>query len=294
MDHSIPPVRQINTPEDLPFSLPQRPRDAHKGNFGRLLIIAGSVGFTGAPILAAKAALRTGAGLVFLGVPRDIYPIAAVKCEEAMPFPLPEEDGPLLDRAQGCDAVLIGPGLGQAPETQRRVHALLEQLDCPVVLDADGLNAIAPCPEVLDRRPGPTVLTPHEGEFARLTGCSLPVQHRLEAARDFAAAHRCTVVLKGQHTVTAAADGRVWINGTGNPGMATGGSGDVLAGMLAALWGQPLLRESYDLPTLAAAAVLLHGQAGDCCAQALGETAMLPGDMIEALPQVLKPLEGQS
>lgn len=294
MDYSTLPVRQVNAPEDLPFSLPRRPRDAHKGNFGRLLIVAGSVGFTGAPILASRAALRTGAGLVFLGVPRDIYPIAAVKCEEAMPFPLPEEDGPLLDRARGCDAVLIGPGLGQAPETRRRIQALLEQLDCPVVLDADGLNAIAPCPELLDRRPGPTVLTPHEGEFARLTGCALPVQHRLEAARRFAAAHRCTVVLKGRHTTTAAADGRAWRNGTGNPGMATGGSGDVLAGMLAALLGQPLLRAAYDLPTLAAAAVLLHGQAGDRCAQALGETAMLPGDMLETLPQVLRPLEEPS
>ena len=254
-----------------------------------MLILAGSEGYTGAPVLAARAALRTGAGLVFLGVPRDIYPIAAVKCDEAMPFPLSEDHGAILDRAAGCDAVLIGPGLGRKPETETLILRLLEELEVPVVLDADGINALAGHIDVLDGRKAPTVLTPHEGELARLTGCGLPVRERVEAAQRFAAAHRCTMVLKGHGTVTAAPDGRVWVNPTGNPGMAKGGSGDVLAGMTAALWGQKLLRrEENDLPRLAAAAVYYHGLAGDLCAQRLGEYAMLPGDMIEALPEVLK------
>lgn len=279
----------MNSVDTLQFRLPRRPRQSHKGDFGRVLILAGSEGYTGAPVLAARAALRTGAGLVFLGVPRDIYPIAAVKCDEAMPFPLPEDHGAILDRAAGCDAVLIGPGLGRKPETETLVLRLLEELEVPVVLDADGINALAGHIDVLDGRKAPTVLTPHEGEFARLTGCGLPVRGRVEAAQRFAAAHRCTMVLKGHGTVTAAPDGRVWVNPTGNPGMAKGGSGDVLAGMTAALWGQKLLRrEENDLPRLAAAAVYYHGLAGDLCARRLGEYAMLPGDMIEALPEVLK------
>ena len=284
----------MNGADTLQFRLPRRPRQAHKGDFGRLLILAGSEGYTGAPVLAARAALRTGAGLVFLGVPRDIYPIVAVKCDEAMPFPLPEDHRAILDRAAGCDAVLIGPGLGRRPETEQLVLELLEELEVPVVLDADGINALAGHIDVLDGRRAPTVLTPHEGEFARLTGCSLPIGDRLSAARDCAAAHRCTVVLKGHGTVTAAPDGRVWVNSTGGPGMAKGGSGDVLAGMTAALWGQRLLRRGEDdLPRLAAAAVYYHGLAGDLCAGRFGEYAMLPGDMIEALPQVLKEQEDQ-
>ena len=284
----------MNSADTLQFRLPRRPRQSHKGDFGRVLILAGSEGYTGAPVLAARAALRTGAGLVFLGVPRDIYPIVAVKCDEAMPFPLPEDHGAILDRAAGCDAVLIGPGLGRKPGAERLVLGLLGELEVPVVLDADGINALAGHIDVLDGRRAPTVLTPHEGEFARLTGCPLPIGDRLSAARDFAAAHRCTVVLKGHGTVTAAPDGRVWVNSTGGPGMAKGGSGDVLAGMTAALWGQRLLRRGEDdLPRLAAAAVYYHGLAGDLCAGRFGEYAMLPGDMIEALPQVLKEQEDQ-
>ena len=284
----------MNGADTLQFRLPRRPRQSHKGDFGRVLILAGSEGYTGAPVLAARAALRTGAGLVFLGVPREIYPIIAVKCDEAMPFPLPEDHRAILDRAAGCDAVLIGPGLGRRPETEQLVLELLEELEVPVVLDADGINALSGHIDVLDGRRAPTVLTPHEGEFARLTGCSLPIGDRLSAARDFAAAHRCTMVLKGHGTVTAAPDGRVWVDPTGNPGMAKGGSGDVLAGMTAALWGQRLLRRGEDdLPRLAAAAVYYHGLAGDLCAGCFGEYAMLPGDMIEALPQVLKEQEDQ-
>ena len=225
-------------PRHAGLRLARRPANGHKGDFGKLLILAGSEGYTGAPVLAARGALRAGAGLVFLGVPREIYPIIAVKCDEAMPFPLPETYEEILEKAKGCDVALIGPGLGRARETERLVHALLSGLDIPVVLDADGINALAGHIDILDKRSTPTVLTPHDGEFQRLTGCGLPIADRLTAARSFAKAHHCTLVLKGHGTVTAAPDGQLWINGTGNPGMAKGGSGDVLAGMIAALWGQ--------------------------------------------------------
>ena len=272
--------------------LPRRPRTAHKGDFGRVFILAGSEGYTGAPVLAARAALRTGAGLVFLGVPREIYPIAAVKCDEAMPFPLPEKYDMILEKAQGCDVALIGPGLGREPRTEELVRALLADLTIPVVLDADGINALEGHIDVLDKRAAPTILTPHEGEFHRLTGCDLPVRDRLTAARDFARAHRCTLILKGHGTVTAAPDGRAWICGAGNPGMAKGGSGDVLAGMIAALLGQKHLNGPRgDRSELAAWGVYYHALAGDRCAQELGEYAMTPSDMIEALPAVLKEQE---
>ncbi len=285
----LPRLEMVNSPNG---GLPRRPSNAHKGAFGKLFILAGSEGYTGAPVLAARAALRTGAGLVYLGVPRDIYPIVAVKCDEAMPFPLPEDYSALLDRVRSCDIALIGPGLGRAPETEKLVLQLLADLECPVVLDADGINALSGHIDVLDRRTALTVLTPHEGEFARLTGCELPVKDRLSAARDFARDHGCILVLKGRGTVTAAPDGSAWVNTTGGPGMAKGGSGDVLAGMVAALLGQEHLRRARrvgdNTAELAADAVFYHGAAGDACARTLGEYAMLPTDLIEAIPQVLR------
>ena len=285
-DSPIPRLKTVSSPN---VGLPPRPPAAHKGDFGRIFILAGSEGYTGAPVLAARAALRTGAGLVYLGVPRNIYPIVAVKCDEAMPFPLPEDYESILERARGCDVLLIGPGLGRAPETEQLVLSLLAESAVPVVLDADGINALSGHIDVLDKRSALTVLTPHEGEFARLTGCGLPVKDRLAAARSFAQAHGCVLVLKGHDTVTAAADSSAWINASGNPGMAKGGSGDVLAGMIAALLGQKhLCRAGDNAPELVADAVLYHGLAGDACAAKFGEYAMLPGDLIEAIPGVLR------
>ena len=271
------------------YLLPRRPAAAHKGDFGKIFILAGSEGYTGAPVLAARGALRAGAGLVLLGVPREIYPIVAMKCDETMPFPLPEQYEQILEKARGCDVAVIGPGLGRAPRTQRLVRSLLSDLDIPVVLDADGINALDGHMNILEGRKAPTVLTPHEGEFARLTGLGLPIRDKVGAARDFARAHRCTLVLKGRGTVTASPEGWVWINGTGGPGMAKGGSGDVLSGMIAALWGQKHLNgPDVNRSELAALAVWYHGAAGDRCAQRLGEYAMLPTDLIEALPEILK------
>lgn len=276
-------------PRDTSLCLARRPANGHKGDFGKIFILAGSEGYTGAPVLAARGALRTGAGLVFLGVPREIYPIIAVKCDAAMPFPLPEKYDTILEKARSCDIALIGPGLGRGEETEQLVRALVSDLEIPVVLDADGINALAGHIDILDKRSAPTALTPHDGEFQRLTGCELPIADRLTAARSFAKAHRCVLVLKGHGTVTAAPDGRLWINGTGNAGMAKGGSGDVLAGMLAALWGQKHLNgPDADRAQLAAQAVWYHGKAGDRCAEKLGEYAMLPTDLIETIPEILR------
>ena len=268
------------------FRLPRRQREAHKGDFGRVQIFAGSVGYTGAPVLAARAAVRTGAGLVFVNVPKGVWSVVAAKCDEAMARPAPRCPAKLCRQMHGCDAALIGPGLGRGRRAEKAVHRLLRELEVPVVLDADGLNAVAGHLDLLDRRGAVTILTPHEGEFARLCGCKLPVADREESARRFAREHNCVLVLKGHRTVTAAPDGRVWVNTTGNPGMAKGGSGDVLAGMIVALLGQGFSPEQS-----AAMAVWLHGRAGDLCAEELGEYAMTPTDLLERLPCALRELE---
>lgn len=268
--------------------LPRRDRAAHKGDFGRVHIFGGSVGYTGAPVLAALGALRTGAGLVYLSVPEDIYAIEATRCLEAMPSPLPKGEAGIeaAKRAlAGKDAVLIGPGLGRSAWAEELVLTLLEVAECPVVLDADGLNAVSAHIDKLDGRDRPTVLTPHEGEFARLGGDLS--QGREAAARTFAQKHRCILVLKGRGTLTALPDKALFVNTTGNPGMATGGSGDVLAGMILSLLGQGLAPADA-----AAAAVWLHGRAGDLAAADKGEYGMLPSDLVEEIPCAIREIIG--
>ena len=265
--------------------LPRRRRDAHKGDFGKLFILAGSVGYTGAPVLSARAAVRSGAGLVTLAVPPEIYPIAAVKCDEAMAWPWPGEYAQILEKAKTCDVALIGPGLGQGERAEELALSLLRDLTCPVILDADGLNFLSRHIDVLDKREALTILTPHDGEFARLSGCALPITDRLSAARDFAKAHRCVLVLKGHRTITASWSGRCVVNPTGNPGMARGGSGDALAGILAALVGQ------LGWENAVAEAVWLHGRAGDLAAADKGEYGMTVGDLIERIPDAMKECE---
>ncbi|MCI8680073.1 MAG: NAD(P)H-hydrate dehydratase [Oscillospiraceae bacterium] len=268
--------------------LPRRRQDGHKGSFGRVYVYGGSVGYTGAPVFAGEAAVRTGSGLVFVGVPGEAYPVAAARCACAMAHPAPADYGELLERVSACGAVLIGPGLGRSPETDKTVRRLLEDCRAPVVLDADGINAISAHIDVLDRRRGrpeggETVLTPHEGEFLRLGGdLSLG---RERAAADFARRHGCVLVLKGPGTLVAGPEGRLLRNPTGNCGMAKGGSGDVLAGMVLSLIGQ-------GAPALeaAACAVWLHGRAGDLCARDLSEYAMTPLDLTGRLPAVFKEL----
>ena len=261
---------------------PRRKREAHKGDFGRLFILAGSREYTGAPVLCAHAALRTGAGLITLAVPEDAWLPITAKCPpEIMVWPLSETYDMILRRAAACDAVVIGPGLGQGERAEHLVLNLLRDLTCPVILDADGLNILSRHIDVLDERRGPTVLTPHEGEFARLTGCGLPVADRLSAARTFAAAHGCTLILKGHRTVTALGDGTCTVNTTGNPGMARGGSGDALAGILGGLMCQ-------FGPDRMADGVWLHGRAGDLAAAEKGEYGMTVTDLIRQIPYAIK------
>lgn len=269
--------------------LPRRERDSHKGDYGKLLIVAGSEGYTGAPVFAAEGALRSGAGLVYLGVPRDVYPMVATRCSSAMPFPLPDDTEQLVERARSCDVVLAGPGMGRNPRAQQIVFRLIEDIEGPLVLDADGLNALEGQTQRLRARTGLTVLTPHDGEFARLAGCSLPLNDRVEQAAELAQETGCVVVLKGHETLTVDPQGRVWRNTTGNPGMAKGGSGDILAGMIASLLGQKQLTGCVSCPgELVAWAVYLHGAAGDAAAAQYGEYGMLPDDTLAAVAGVLQ------
>ena len=270
--------------------LPRRDRNAHKGDFGRVLIVAGSVGYTGAPVLAANAALRTGAGLIFVGVPEAVYPIVAQKLDEPMVFPLAcDGEGKLNTRAipelvkrlENCDACLLGPGLGRSPAILDVAAAVLTHASCPVVLDADGINCLEGNIDVLGQAKGPVILTPHDGEFRRLGGDPAPAR-RYESARELAESWGVTVLLKGHRTLIVGPE-ELYLNPTGNPGMATGGSGDVLAGILLALLGQGLAPAEA-----AAAAAWLHGAAGDYCAEAWGEYGMTPSDMIASLPLFLK------
>ena len=267
--------------------LPPRDPAGHKGTFGRVYICGGCVGYTGAPVYAGEAAARTGSGLVFVGVPGEVYPIVAARCDAAMAHPLPEDYGELLERAAACGAVLIGPGLGRSPKAEETVLALLRDLTVPVVLDADGINAVSAHIHVLDDRRGVTVVTPHEGEFARLDNRFLPGESdRPQAAADFARRHGCVTVLKGPGTIVAGPDGRVLQNSTGGSGLAKGGSGDILAGMILSLLGQgagPL--------EAAVCAVWLHGRAGDLAEAELTAYAMTPPDLLDRLPAAFKELE---
>ena len=280
-------IRELDLPQ-VRSLLPQRNDNAHKGDFGHLLLLCGSRGYTGAAFFAAMGALRSGAGLVFLGVPESIYGIEAVKLNEPVIFPLPDAGGRLsadavpeiLTRLPQMDAVLVGPGLGQSEGTLAVVRAVLEKAECPVVVDADGINVLSAHRDLLRGRKSPTILTPHDGEFARLGG--VMGEDRMAAAAALAEELGCVVLLKGHETcITDGTDG--YINPTGNPGMAVGGSGDVLAGVITALLGA-------GLPPLEAAAcgAWLHGAAGDRCAAELGQYGMLPTDMLSALPRLMK------
>ena len=266
--------------------LPDRSLEAHKGNFGRVLLLCGSRGYTGAAALAAMGALRCGAGLVYLGVPESIYTIEATKLTEPIVFPLPDRDGMLSEDAipeirallPRMDAVLIGCGLGVSEGTLAVLKMVLTEFFGPVIVDADGINLLAQHKDILRGRTGSTILTPHAGEFARLGYGG----DRMLSAKQAAEELTSILLLKGHQTVIT--DGNhTYLNLTGNPGMATGGSGDVLAGMITAFVGQ-------RIPVLEATAVAacLHGRAGDICAEELGQYAMLPSDILEVLPRLMK------
>jgi len=258
---------------------------AHKGRFGHVLVLAGSTGFAGAACLAAEGALRAGAGLVTLGVPKSLLPVVASKLTACMTHPFREVHGgafalgalpDVLSLAERCDVVALGPGIGRQRSTEKFVHALIRALQRPLVIDADGLNALEGQEQVLDAARAPLVLTPHPGEMARLTGLAAgDIQaRRAEVAADFARRHRLVVALKGHRTVIT--DGtQTHINETGNPGMASGGTGDVLTGLVAGLLAQGL--EPFPAAALAAH---LHGLAGDLAAAQLGQQALTATDLL--------------
>lgn len=269
--------------------VPRRKPDADKNAFGRVLCVCGSAGYTGAAYFAAQGAVRMGSGVVTLATPEKAWPVLAVKLNEPVVRPMPCGMDGMLSRealpvltalAARADAVLIGCGLGRSDAVTEMVCALLQGAKCPVVLDADGINALSAHKDVLQQTAQPVVLTPHAAEFERLSGIKQPDTESLSV---FAQENRCILLYKGHRTRIFAPDGRMYRNHSGNPGMAKGGSGDVLAGMLVSLCGQGIS------PVRAAcAAAWLHGRAGDLAANRLSEYGMTPGDMLQYLPELLK------
>lgn len=279
---------------DVARHLPPRRPAAHKGTYGHLLIVAGSRGKTGAAALAARAAMRSGVGLVTLATAASQQPIVAALVLEAMTEPLPETVGgsvalkaadAIAELAAARDAVAIGPGLGRDPDTQALARELARGLPSPLVIDADALTALAGHLDRLRSAPGARCLTPHPGEMARLLGTSVPQveRDRIETARELATTHAVHVVLKGAASVIAAPSGQAYINPTGNPGMASGGTGDVLTGMVGAF-----LARGLEAGAALQTAVYLHGRAGDLAATRVGQEALIASDVIAALPDAFR------
>jgi len=273
-----------------------RKRDGHKGDYGHLFILSGSLGKTGAPIMAGKAALKMGAGLVTVGTPQSCLPLIARGMVELMTEPLPETSektfsASALDRAldllEGKDALMMGPGISTNESTAEFVYAFLPRAKVPVVLDADALNILAKQPGILKKLKKTAVVTPHPGEFARLLGLSTKevLNRKLELVPQFAREYGVIVVLKSYRTLTGTPDGKVYINPTGNPGMATAGSGDVLSGMIASM----IIQEKNPLLAVLAA-VYVHGLCGDIGAQRLSEKSLTASDLIRYLPAAIKSL----
>lgn len=288
LDEVEGPYVEILTRERMRDLVPARAADSHKGDFGRVLIIAGSVGRAGAAHLAAMGALRSGAGLVTIATPRSCLPVIAAMAPEYMTEPLDETPSGTIDYAAlervldiKADVIAVGPGLGQSPGTSAFVEGLLERAGVPLVLDADALNAFSGDPDRLVGRDGvDVVITPHPGEMARLLKISVEAvqQDRLRHAAAFAAGHRVHVVLKGHRTIIAGPDNRAFVNLTGNSGMATGGTGDLLTGMIAAWFAQLL-----DAEAACKLAVYLHGMAGDLAEADEGDVALIAGDVASRL-----------
>lgn len=280
--------------KEIRRQLGRRPKRSHKGDYGRIFILAGSHGMSGACALSSMAALRSGAGLVTVGVPESLVLPLARKMTEAMTLPLPETPaGTLSDRAFGQvkrflekqDVLAIGPGLSLNSETQALVRKMVLVSRKPMVIDADALTAFKEKTSLLKKIKAPAILTPHPGEFVRLFGGNVPETDLERKKRALAAAKRFGVILllKGHHTVVASPGGEVYVNETGNPGMATGGSGDVLTGVVAAMLGQGIR------PFLAACfGAFLHGLAGDFARKKKGEISLIAGDILDALPLAFK------
>jgi hydroxyethylthiazole kinase-like uncharacterized protein yjeF len=285
---------EVTTPRDFASLLAPRPRDSNKGMYGHALIVGGAFGKSGAAAMAGMAALRAGAGLSTVATPARVLTSVASFAAELMTEPMPEtsagsiaaaaaEGGRFQELTKPMTVVAIGPGIGRNPETVRFVHEAVHQTKVPLVVDADGLNAFEGQTQLLDGRRRPLVLTPHPGEMSRLT--EMPIKaiqaDRLNVASNFARNHHLVLVLKGDRTIVAMPDGSAWVNPTGNPGMATGGTGDILTGMTAGV----LAQMPHDYARAAIAAVYLHGLAGDVAAERVGEHSLVATDLLDALPE---------
>jgi NAD(P)H-hydrate epimerase len=283
----------------LPTQLLRRKNNVHKGDFGHIFILAGSARFSGAAALCSEAALRAGAGLVTLGIPEGLnQAMIKIKASEVMTLPLPETKGgalslagykKIMDFIKGIDVLVIGPGMAQNKSTQSLIRELISKINKPTVIDADALNALAghldSLPRTYNLTPRTKILTPHPGEMARLLGVSVAkVQSkRKDIAKNFAARYKVTIVLKGHNTVVADYSDRLYINRTGNPGMATAGSGDVLTGMIAAF-----LAQGLSAFNAAKYAVYLHGLAGDLAAGEKTQISLIASDIIAKIPAAIK------
>lgn len=285
--------------DEMRHLMPRRDPRGHKGTFGRVAVFAGSPTMNGAACLAADAALRSGAGLVRLGVPESVWPLVATKLSEVMVSPIPESSGGVfgpesidaaLEIAEASDSVLVGPGMTDAESVRAFVRDFLSRVDTPLVLDADALNALAVDDAApLDRlAEGPTILTPHPGELARLLKRDIRdlLSDSVAAAQEAAERFGCDIVFKGSPTVVASPDGTTDICSLGNDGMATAGSGDVLAGLLVGLFAQ-----GYEAPDAARVGTMVHSRAGDICRGELGRRGMIAGDMLRCLPYAWRELE---
>ncbi|MDZ7262482.1 MAG: NAD(P)H-hydrate dehydratase, partial [candidate division KSB1 bacterium] len=282
---------------DVRTLLPRRASDAYKNQCGTVLVIAGSVGLTGAATLTATSVLRAGAGMAILGAPESLNPILAGKLTEVMTRPLPETEARTISlRAQKdieglldwADVLAVGPGLGTHEETRQLVEWIVREINKPMVIDADGLNALAGKGDLIKSAKGSLILTPHPGELSRLLGVPIKdiLKNRIELVRETAKNWRATLVLKGAPTITGDPNGQVYINSSGNAGMATAGSGDVLTGIIAGLLAQGMAPKDAAL-----AGVFVHGAAGDLAQKKLGEKGLIAGDIAQYLPQALKSIE---
>ncbi|MFH1976174.1 MAG: NAD(P)H-hydrate dehydratase [Pseudomonadota bacterium] len=286
----ISPKQHLLSNEIIGSYLKPRDKDAHKGSAGHLFIVSGSPGKTGAAVMTATAAMRAGAGLVTIGVPKSLNPVIESMVLEAMTCPLPENSEGFLSESSfdaimhnlaGKKCLAMGPGLGTDPSTKNLVMKILRELKIPVVLDADGLNLLAGETRLLKKLKVPAVLTPHPGEMSRLAGIEIAEvqQNRVACARNFAREFNVYLVLKGAGTVIAHPDGRVFINPTGNPGMASGGMGDILTGIIAGF-----IAQGYPVEEAAQIGVYLHGAAGDDLAQNMGPFGFLASDLLKSIP----------
>jgi yjeF C-terminal region, hydroxyethylthiazole kinase-related len=298
-DEAVVSSLQMNliTPQDIAPLIGARPPDSNKGSFGHVLVVGGSTGKAGAAAMAGIAVLRSGAGLSTVGTPKSVLPIVAGFHPELMTEPLEEtEIGSISLRALGyghIDALVkgktvlaIGPGISRHNETAEFVRTVVKKFDTPMVLDADGLNAFEGKSSLLNAKDRTLVITPHPGEMARLTGMTIAAvqKDRLNVARNFAREHQVIVVLKGHRTLILAPDGTAWVNTTGNPGMATGGTGDILTGMVSGFVAQ----HPHDALQAVVAAVYLHGLAGDVAREIKGEHSLIATDLLDSLPEAFR------